>query len=231
MPGKIAMTIITQQTGYPSGAMPTDIPPVVVRRLGCVAYLPTCHAMQEFTAGRKGDTADEIWLLEHSPVFTLGQAGLPEHLLQSSDIPLIKIDRGGQITYHGPGQLVVYLLIDIKRRGYGVSEFVKRLEQAIIDLLQSYQIAAQRRRNAPGVYVNNAKIAALGLRIKHGCSYHGLALNIDMDLTPFSHINPCGYKDMPVTQMRDLAVSATIEQLSSALLVLLQHYLTPGISI
>ena len=202
---------------------------IIVRQLGRVDYLPTWRAMQDFTAGRDADTADEIWLLEHPPIYTLGQAGQPEHLLQASAIPLVRIDRGGQITYHGPGQSIAYLLIDIKRRGYGVRELVRRMEQAIIDLLAAQQIPAQRRNNAPGVYVNNAKIAALGLRVKHGCSYHGLALNIDMDLTPFSHINPCGYQDLRVTQMRDFAVSATIEQLNTALLTQLIQHITGNI--
>ena len=197
---------------------------IIIRQLGQVDYLPTWQAMLDFTARRDASTNDEIWLLEHPPVYTLGQAGLPEHLLQQSDIPLLRIDRGGQITYHAPGQLIAYLLIDIKRRGYGVRELVRRMEQAIIDLLNTARIPAQRRDNAPGVYVNNAKIAALGLRIKRGCSYHGLALNIDMDLSPFKQINPCGYRGMAVTQMRDLGVSATIEQLSVSLAAqLIQH--------
>ena len=200
------------------------MPDIIIRPLGQVDYLPTWHAMQDFTARRNPGTDDEIWLLEHPPVYTLGQAGLAEQLLQQSDIPLLRIDRGGQITYHAPGQLIAYLLIDIKRRGYGVRELVRRMEQAIIDLLHTEQIPAQRRDNAPGVYVNNAKIAALGLRIKRGCSYHGLALNIDMDLTPFMQINPCGYRDMAVTQMRDFGVSATIDQLSVRLAEqLIQH--------
>lgn len=173
--------------------------------------------MQEFTARRNADTADEIWLLEHPPVYTLGQAGKPEHLLQATDIPLVHIDRGGQITYHGPGQIVAYLLIDLKRRGYGVRELVTQMEQSIIDLLASHHIDAQRLAHAPGVYVNNAKIAALGLRIKHGCSYHGLALNVDMDLTPYRHINPCGYQGMTVTQTRDLGITKPLAQLALSL--------------
>ena len=173
--------------------------------------------MQEFTARRGPDTADEIWLLEHPPVYTLGQAGKPEHLLQITDIPLVNIDRGGQITYHGPGQIVAYLLIDLKRRGYGVRELVTRIEQTIINLLAEHHIQAQRLTNAPGVYVDNAKIAALGLRIKHGCSYHGLALNVDMDLSPFSYINPCGYQGMAVTQMRDFGVTTPMAQLAESL--------------
>ncbi|MDR3390314.1 MAG: lipoyl(octanoyl) transferase LipB [Sulfuriferula sp.] len=190
---------------------------IVLRQLGRVEYLPTWHAMQAFTAQRDADSADEIWLLEHPPVYTLGQAGKPEHLLRATDIPLVHIDRGGQITYHGPGQIVAYLLVDLKRRGYGVRELVTRIEQTVIDLLARHNIDAQRLANAPGVYVDNAKIAALGLRIKHGCSYHGLSLNVDMDLSPFGNINPCGYQGMAVTQMRDLGVTIPMPQLGLSL--------------
>jgi lipoyl(octanoyl) transferase len=182
--------------------------------------------MQDFTAQRGADTADEIWLLEHPSVYTLGQAGKPEHLLNVTEIPLINIDRGGQITYHGPGQIVAYLLIDIKRRGYGVRDLVARMELAIIDLLAAHNITAQRRENAPGVYVNEAKIAALGLRIKHGCSYHGLALNVDMDLRPFANINPCGYQGMAVTQLRNLSANIDLNLLNAQLRELLIHHLS-----
>ncbi len=182
--------------------------------------------MQDFTAQRNEQTPDEIWLLEHPPVYTLGQAGKPEHLLNPTQIPVINIDRGGQITYHGPGQLVAYMLIDIKRRGYGVRDLVARMEQAIIDLLAAHQINAQRRDNAPGVYVNEAKIAALGLRIKHGCSYHGLALNVDMEMRPFADINPCGYQGMAVTQLRDLSANIDLNQLNTQLRELLIHHLS-----
>jgi lipoyl(octanoyl) transferase len=182
--------------------------------------------MQDFTAQRNADTADEIWLLEHPPVYTLGQAGKPEHLLNTTDIPLINIDRGGQITYHGPGQIVAYLLIDIKRRGYGVRDLVQRMEQVIIDLLAYYSLTAQRRENAPGVYVNEAKIAALGLRIKHGCSYHGLALNVDMDMHPFANINPCGYQGMAVTQLSDLSANIDLNLLNAQLRELLIHHIS-----
>ncbi len=188
-----------------------------MRQLGRIAYLPTWQAMQDFTARRTADTADEIWLLEHPPVYTLGLAGQAGHLLQATDIPLVQIDRGGQITYHGPGQLVAYLLVDLKRRRLGVRELVHRMEQSVIDLLHAQHIAAHRAPGRPGVYVADAKIAALGLRVKRGCSYHGLAVNIDMDLTPFAYINPCGYENLPVTQLRDLGVSATIEQVNTAL--------------
>lgn len=197
-----------------------------MRQLGRVDYLSTWQSMQDFTAQRDADTPDEIWLLEHPPVYTLGQAGKPEHLLNATDIPLINIDRGGQITYHGPGQIVAYLLIDIKRRGYGVRDLVQRMEQTIIDLLASYNLTAQRRDNAPGVYVNDAKIAALGLRIKRGCSYHGLALNVDMDMKPFANINPCGYQGMAVTQLRDLSANIDSNLLNVQLRDQLLHHIS-----
>lgn len=179
-------------------------PDLTLRRLGRVEYAPTLQAMQVFTSGRTPDAPDELWLLEHPPVFTLGQAGRREHVLQDVGIPVVPIDRGGQVTYHGPGQVVVYLLLDLRRRGYGVKELVRRMEQAVIDLLAEEGIRGERLDGAPGIYVNGAKIAALGLRVKGGCTYHGLALNVDMDLTPFKAINPCGHAGMAVTQLRDL---------------------------
>ena len=198
---------------------------MIVKRLGLVEYAPALEAMRVFTAERGADTPDEIWLLQHPPVYTLGQAGKPEHLLQNpAGIPLVKIDRGGQITYHGPGQLVIYLLLDLHRRGVAVRELVRRMEQAIIDLLTEHDVAALRLDGAPGVYVNQggnaeypAKIAALGLRIRRGCSYHGLALNVAMELAPFAAINPCGYAGMPVTQLRDLGIDLTPAQAGEAL--------------
>lgn len=198
---------------------------MIIKHLGCVDYEPTWHAMQAFTATRGPDTPDEIWLLEHPPVFTLGLAGRREHILHTTDIPIIPIDRGGQVTYHGPGQVVAYLLLDLKRRGYGVRELVARMEQTVIDLLADYGVAAERRERAPGVYVAGKKIAALGLRIKHGMSYHGLALNVDMDLTPFTHINPCGYAGLETTQLKDLDVGADGGEVSRALGVMLQERL------
>ncbi len=181
--------------------------------------------MQTFTASRDSDTPDEIWMLQHPPVFTLGLAGKREHILCDTDIPIIAIDRGGQVTYHGPGQLVAYLLVDLKRRGYGVRELVNRMEQAVIDLLADSDIRAERRARAPGVYVADAKIAALGLRIKQGRSYHGLALNVGMDLTPFSYINPCGYAGLAVTQVSALAANTKFELLEHALAVKLKSLL------
>jgi lipoyl(octanoyl) transferase len=188
-----------------------------VRQLGRVEYEPTWRAMQTFTAARTADTPDELWVLEHPPVYTLGQAGKPEHLLRATDIPIVKIDRGGQITFHGPGQLVVYTLVDLRRRGYGIRELVSRMEQAVIDVLAAQGIAAQRHDGAPGVYVNGAKIAALGLRVRQGCTYHGLAFNVDMDLTPFAAINPCGYPGLAVTQCRDLGLEWRMNDAERAL--------------
>lgn len=173
--------------------------------------------MQAFTAQRGPGTQDEIWLLQHPPVFTLGLAGKREHILQVTDIPIIPIDRGGQVTYHGPGQVVAYVLLDLKRRGYGVRELVQRLEQTVIDLLAGYGIQAVRRAKAPGVYVDERKIAALGLRIKQGMSYHGLALNVDMDLAPFQCINPCGYEGLEVTQLHTLGIAENPDSVAQKL--------------
>jgi lipoyl(octanoyl) transferase len=181
---------------------------VIARQLGLVEYEPTWRAMQDFTARRSADTPDELWLCEHPPVFTLGLAGKPEHLLRDIGVPVVKIDRGGQITYHGPGQVVAYLLLDLKRRGLTVKSLVQRMEQALIDLLAGYGVAAARLAGAPGVYVNGAKIGALGLKVKNGCCYHGLALNVAMDLAPFAAINPCGYEGMAVTQLSALCDAA-----------------------
>ena len=195
---------------------------VCVKRLGRVDYAPTFQAMQDFTASRTPETADEIWIVEHPPVYTLGQAGKPEHILQDIGIPIVKIDRGGQVTYHGPGQVVIYLLLDLHRLKIKVREMVTAIEQAVIDLLGEYGVTAERRDGAPGVYVGDAKVAALGLRIRNGCSYHGVSLNVDMDLYPFTAINPCGYAGLKVTQTRDLGIPLTAheagEQLSQHLL-------------
>jgi len=177
--------------------------PLGFRELGQVDYQPTWHAMQRFTDTRGVDTPDEIWLLEHSPVFTQGQAGKAEHVLFPGDIPVVQVDRGGQVTYHGPGQLVAYLLLDVRRSGIGVRELVSRIERSLIDLLASYGVSACAKPDAPGVYVDGAKIASLGLRIRNGRSFHGLALNVEMDLQPFQRINPCGYAGMAMTQLAD----------------------------
>ena len=166
---------------------------LLVKQLGRVEYEPTWQAMMAFTSARQAETPDELWIVEHPPVYTLGQAGKPEHILQDVGIPIVKIDRGGQVTYHCPGQVVIYLLLDLARRKIKVRELVTAIEQAVIDFLAAHSIAAERRDGAPGVYVGDAKIAALGLKIKNGCSYHGLSLNVDMDLSPYTAINPCGY--------------------------------------
>lgn len=183
-----------------------------VKRLGRVEYEPTWQAMLAFTLARDAETPDEIWIVEHPPVFTLGQAGKPEHLLNDVGIPVVKIDRGGQITYHGPGQVVIYLLLDLARLKIKVRELVTAIEQAVIDFLAAHGVTAERQSGAPGVYVGAAKIAALGLKIKNGCSYHGLALNVDMDLSPFAAINPCGYAGLQVIQTKDLNIPLTAEQ-------------------
>jgi lipoyl(octanoyl) transferase len=198
---------------------------LVIRRLGRVDYAPTFAAMQAFTAARDEATPDELWLCEHPPVFTQGLAGKPEHLLADIGIPVVQIDRGGQITYHGPGQVVAYLMLDLRRNGLKVRELVQRIEQAIINLLAGYGIAADRRAGAPGVYVGAAKVAALGLRIKGGCSYHGLALNVDMDLAPYAAINPCGYAGMAVTQLKDLGGPSDTGVVGEALALQLQAQL------
>ncbi|WP_374353321.1 lipoyl(octanoyl) transferase LipB [Chitinimonas sp.] len=194
---------------------------LIIKQFGLVDYEPTWRAMQAFTDARTADTPDELWLLEHPPVFTQGQAGKPEHVLQRGDIPIIKIDRGGQVTYHGPGQLVGYLMIDLSRRKLGVREFVRRIEQAIIELLAELKVGAYGKVDAPGVYLQRdgveAKIASLGLRIRNGKSYHGLALNVAMDLAPFSHINPCGYAGLAVTQLADFGIRETPASLAPRL--------------
>jgi lipoyl(octanoyl) transferase len=177
--------------------------PLKVRRLGRQPYEPVWRAMSAFTDNRVADTVDELWVLEHDPVFTLGQAGKMEHVLVPGDIPVVPVDRGGQVTYHGPGQIVAYPLIDLRRVGVSVRELVHKIEQAIIDSLAHWDIRAARLNGAPGVYVGAAKIAALGLRVRRGCSFHGLALDVNMDLEPFQRINPCGYKGLEVTQMVD----------------------------
>ena len=190
----------------------SDPPRLLVRRLpGLQDYRATWEAMRAFTDARGADTPDDVWLLEHPPVFTLGQAGRPEHLLDPGAIPVIQVDRGGQVTYHGPGQLIAYVLFDLRRAGIGVKRLVHLLEQAVIELLGARGIQAATRPDAPGVYVDGAKIASLGLRIRQGCSFHGLALNVDMDLSPFLRINPCGFPGLAVTQVADLADAVRIE--------------------
>ena len=190
----------------------------VVRDLGRRAYEPVWRAMQSLTDARDEATPDELWLVEHDPVFTLGQAGKPEHVLLPGDIPVLQVDRGGQVTYHGPGQLVAYPLLDLRRLRIGVRDYVCRIEQAVIDTLADWNIEGRRRDGAPGVYVDGAKVAALGIRVRRGCTFHGLAFNIGMDLEPFSRINPCGFAGLEVVAMRDLGGPSCIDAVKPALL-------------
>ena len=204
------MTIVATEVASPAAAR--------VRRLGRAEYEPAWRAMQAYTAERGADGADELWLTEHPPVYTLGIAGRAAHLPRvDNGIPVVKVDRGGQITYHGPGQVVLYLLLDLRRRGLAVRALVRMMESAVIDLLREHGIAAEGRVEAPGVYVNGAKIAALGLRVKNGCCYHGLAFNVDMDLSPFRAIDPCGYSGLAVTQARDLGIAGSPDALGEDL--------------
>jgi len=189
----------------------------LVRDLGRQPYEPVWRAMQRFTDIRTDETPDELWLVEHDPVFTLGQAGKDEHVLMPGDIPVLHVDRGGQVTYHGPGKIVVYPLLDLKRLKVGVKDYVCRIEQAMIDTLADWNIHAQRREGAPGVYVNGAKIGALGIRVRHGCTFHGLAFNIAMDLEPFRRINPCGYQGLEVTSMLDFGGPSSLDAVKPVL--------------
>jgi len=203
---------------------------VEIRTLGRTDYQATWRAMQAFTAARTADTPDEIWLTEHPPVYTLGLAGRREHLLRDNGIPAIKVDRGGQITYHGPGQLVAYVLMDLKRAKLGVRDMVRRIEAAVIQWLDSVGISAYGKDSAPGVYVattrGEAKIAALGLKVRNGCTYHGLAVNIAMDLSPFADIDPCGYPGLGVTQLADLGVARSLDAAGAELAPILARHLT-----
>lgn len=202
----------------------------MVRRLGLVDYLPTLEAMRRLTAERDATSADEIWLLEHPPVFTQGQAGKPEHVLAAGDIPVVQVERGGQVTYHGPGQLVAYLMLDIRRMDMGVRDLVTAMERSLVRLLAGYGVGAAPRPDAPGVYVGGAKIASLGLRIRRGCSFHGLALNVDMDMQPFQRINPCGYAGLAMTQLRDHVQDVpTLEAVGRRLELALLHELGCGV--
>ncbi|HEY3488419.1 MAG TPA: lipoyl(octanoyl) transferase LipB [Gammaproteobacteria bacterium] len=191
---------------------------LVVRDLGLRDYASVWRDMQAFTKARDDSTADELWFVEHPPVYTQGVSGKAEHVLDAHDIPIVQSNRGGQVTYHGPGQIVMYVLFDLRRRKIGIRDLVTQLEKAIIELLQGYGVAAVARVDAPGVYVANAKIAALGLRVSQGCSYHGLALNVDMDLNPFRWINPCGFRGLEVTQLKDLGIGDNQAQIKTKLL-------------
>ncbi len=201
-----------------------------VRRLGRVDYHQCWAAMRDFTAARDAATDDELWVVEHDPVFTQGRGGKPEHVLAPGDIPVVPTDRGGQVTYHGPGQVVVYLLLDLNRLGLGPRELVRRVEQGVLDCLDAFGIGAERRAGAPGVYVGAAKVASLGLRIRNGMSYHGVALNVDLDLEPFSRINPCGYAGLAVTRLADLGVAIGWDTAAETLVQALARSLYGGVA-
>lgn len=196
----------------------SDVHTLLVKHLGRVEYEPTWRAMQQFTESREQGSTSEAWIVEHPPVFTQGQAGKPEHLLAVNEIPLVQSDRGGQVTYHGPGQVVIYLLLNLRDTGMGIRGLVTAIEDSIIAMLAEQNIDAASRRDAPGVYVDEAKIAALGLRVKRGFTYHGLSFNLDMDLSPFQQINPCGYQGLAVTQGSELGLSLSFEQVANAIL-------------
>ena len=202
------------------GALKThksNLPPSI-KNLGIEDYQTTWLAMQDFTKSRNNDTQDEIWVVEHPPVYTLGRNGKKEHILSENDIPIIQVDRGGQVTYHGPGQLVIYILLDLHRRDLGIRKLVTMIEESIIQLLDSYGVKAYSDKKAPGVYVDSKKIAALGLRVSKGRTTHGLSLNIDMDLSPFQYINPCGYKGLEITQCKNLGVNDSGQTLAEKLI-------------
>ncbi|MCG3203072.1 MAG: Octanoyltransferase [Gammaproteobacteria bacterium] len=201
----------------------------IVRRLGLQDYEPVWRAMHAYTDARGAEHEDEVWLLEHPPVYTLGLAGRPEHILDARGIPVVRSDRGGQVTYHGPGQMVAYLLLDLKRHGLGVKDLVRRTEQAAIDALAGLGVAASRRQGAPGVYARDAKIAALGFRVRRGCCYHGLAVNVDMDLEPFTRINPCGYAGLRVGSLGDQGVRIGVPEFGERLLRALDRSLGLGV--
>ncbi len=192
--------------------MSSQANPLEIKNLGISDYQDTWDAMKDFTHARDAQTCDQLWITEHAPLFTQGLNGRAEHVLEAGDIPVLQIDRGGQVTYHGPGQLLLYCLLDLNRLGLGVKRLVTKIETSVIDLLQGYGITAHAKAGAPGVYVGEAKIAALGLRIRKGCCYHGLSLNVDMELEPFTRINPCGFRNLAVSQLRDFGINKTVEQ-------------------
>lgn len=204
-----------------------NTPSLVIRQLGRREYAEVFAEQRAFTDSRGPESPDELWFLQHDPVFTQGQAGKAEHLLMPGGIPVVQSDRGGQVTYHGPGQIVVYLLMDLRRLGYSIRSLVTRIEQSLVDTLAVWGISAAADPNAPGVYVNGAKIASLGLRVRQGCSYHGLSLNVDMDLEPFSRINPCGYQGLRMTQVRDLGGPADLSLVAAELEKHLLRRLSP----
>jgi lipoyl(octanoyl) transferase len=213
MPEAIAVTSECESPAVPARVRPAP----VIRNLGRVEYVPTWQAMQRFTDERTESTADEIWFLEHPPVFTLGMNASPAHVLAPGDIPVVQIDRGGQVTYHGPGQLVVYPLIDLRRAGLGVRDLVTALERSVIDYAAQFGVNAECRRNAPGVYVENRKLASVGIRVRRGASYHGIAMNVSLDTEPFTRINPCGYAGLEVTRLADLAGVRSVDEAARGL--------------
>lgn len=219
------MRSVSEQAGQQVTTEPTLAEQLVIRELGVQDYTTVWQAMQQFTDQRNSNTTDELWLLEHQPVFTQGQAGKEEHLLFPGDIPVVKVDRGGQVTYHGPGQLMVYVLLDLKRRNMGVRQLVTLLEQVLIQLLSAYGINAYAKPDAPGVYVDGGKIASLGLRVRKGCTFHGLALNVNMDLSPFSRINPCGYAGLQMIQSKDLGGPQSIAEAKQRIVQCFQQQL------
>ena len=190
----------------------SDKKPVIIKSLGLCDYQSCLESMQQFTQQRDDKTVDEIWIVEHPPVYTQGQAGKPEHILNAKNIPIVQADRGGQVTYHAPGQVVIYTMLNLHRLNLGIKSLVCILEKSVLEYLSEFDIQAQTDRNAPGVYINGAKICSLGLRVKHGCTYHGLAFNVDMDLEPFQRINPCGFSNLVVTQLSDFAENISTEQ-------------------
>ena len=218
-----AGAVVGLAAGGAPGAGPA--PPHVVRHLGLVEYEPTWRAMQRFTDERGTDTPDEIWLLEHPPVFTLGMNASRDHVLAPGDIPVVQIDRGGQVTYHGPGQLVIYPLVDLRRAGLGVRDIVTALERSVIDYAAELGIAAECRKGAPGVYVDGRKLASVGIRVRRGASYHGVALNVGVDLGPFHRINPCGYAGLEMTRLADIGNVASVSVAAEAMQLHLQRHL------
>jgi len=219
------MHSVSEQAGQQVTTEPTLAEQLIIRELGVQDYTTVWQAMQQFTDQRNSNTADELWLLEHPAVFTQGQAGKEEHLLFPGDIPVVKVDRGGQVTYHGPGQLMVYVLLDLKRRNMGVRQLVTLLEQVLIQLLTPYGINAYAKPDAPGVYVDGGKIASLGLRVRKGCTFHGMALNVNMDLSPFSRINPCGYAGLQMIQSKDLGGPQSIAEAKQRIVQCFQQQL------
>ena len=201
----------------PNKARSSEVPRPVIRHLGLVEYEPTWRAMQRFTDERDASTPDEFWFLEHPPVFTLGMNASPAHVLAAGDIPIVQIDRGGQVTYHGPGQLVAYPLVDLRRAGLGIRDLITGLEQSVIDLAAEFGVSAESRRSAPGVYVAGKKLASIGIRVRRGASYHGLALNVSLSLEPFRRISPCGYEGLEMTRLSELGGPATVAAAASAL--------------